>query len=75
MSKEPAEYITNPIAIRINSKELHEFVKTNGKKNKRSVSQEINYLIELGKKEVERWEKLIDGIDRGDSQYQGEVKI
>jgi hypothetical protein len=74
MSKEPAEYITNPIAIRINSKELHEFVKSNGKKNKRSVSQEINFLIELGKKEVERWEAVIDSVDKGKSQYQGGVK-
>ena len=74
MSKEPAKYITNPIAIRIHSKELHDFVKSNGKKNKRSVSQEINFLIELGKKEVERWEAVIDSVDRGNSQYVGDVK-
>ena len=67
MSKEK-KYLSNAIPIRIHNEELHNFMKADAKANNRSTSQEVNFLMAIGKKEVERRNALIENATNGDSQ-------
>ena len=67
MSKKQAGY---RIAVRILKPEVSEFLKLDAKQNNRSVSGEINHLVELGMAEVLKEQKLIQSIRDGKSQIQ-----
>ena len=56
----------------IKKPETMEFLLVNSKKNGRSISGEINYLIERGVAEVIKEAHLLESIKKGNSQFDAE---
>ncbi len=64
--------MSNQVNIKISDETAMEFIRQNAKENKRSISQEINYLIQIGRQEVIKDRKLLEGVKAGNTQFNGE---
>ena len=64
----------NRFQIRIHDETCADFIRENAKENGRTITQEINYLIQIGRQEVIKDRELMERVKAGNTQISSALK-